>query len=304
MAHTRSHGARLEQDRRLLTVVFTLITALMIGEIIAGVLAGSIALLADAGHLASDALALLFALFAASFAARPARGRWTYGFHRLEILAAQANGLMLGLVGIWILYEAIDRLISPPEVKGGVVSVVALTGAGITLATTTLLSKAERESLNIRAVFLHVATDFAAFAGTALAGYLIYETGWDRFDPIASLLVAGLMFWASLGLLRETLRIFLEASPADIDPEVVGQAIMREPKVVEFHDLHVWTITSGFPSLSAHVLVETGTNCHAIRRRLEKMLVDRFGLEHTTLQVDHVPKNRLGTCIQLERRKR
>jgi cobalt-zinc-cadmium efflux system protein len=271
----------------VLAAALVLIAGLTVVELVAGILADSLALLADAGHLLSDVGALAFALFAASMAVRPASGRWTYGFRRLEILAAQVNGLALLLVGIWIVYAAVRRLVSPPEVQGGVVLVVASAGIAVNLVATALLSRASRESLNVRGAFLHVATDLAAFVGTAVAGALVLATGWDRFDPIASLLVAALMFFAAAGLLRESTRIFLEASPREIDPAEVGQAIIAEPGVVEAHDLHVWTLTSGFPVLSAHVLCEPGADCHALRRRLERMLHERFGLDHTTLQVDH-----------------
>jgi cobalt-zinc-cadmium efflux system protein len=282
-----AHDHRLPRDRRVLTAALVLIAGLTVVELVAGLLADSLALLADAGHLVSDVGALGFALFAASMAVRPASGRWTYGFRRLEILAAQTNGLALLLVGIWIVYAAVRRLVSPPDVEGGVVVVVAAAGIVVNLAATALLSRASRESLNVRGAFLHVATDLAAFVGTAAAGALILATGWDRFDPIASLLVAALMFWAASGLLRESTRIFLEVSPREIDPSQVGQAIIAEPEVVEAHDLHIWTLTSGFPVLSAHVLCEQGADCHALRRRLERMLHERFGLDHTTLQVDH-----------------
>lgn len=287
LAHRHDHAARAAADRRLLAGALALITAFMAGEIVAGILAGSLALLADAGHMVSDAAALGFALVAASMAARPARGRWTYGFRRLEILAAQANGLTLLLVGAWIVYAAVRRLVSPADVHGGVVLAVALAGIAVNLVATALLARASRESLNVRGAFLHVATDVAAFAGTAVAGGLVLATGWDRFDPIAGLLVAALMFWASFGLLRDSSRIFLEMSPSEIDPDAVGRAIVAEPEVVEAHDLHVWTLTSGFPVLSAHVLVEPGADCHALRRHLERMLYERFGLDHTTLQVEH-----------------
>ena len=281
--HTHGHNG----DRRLLAGALALIAALMAGEIVAGILAGSLALLADAGHLVSDVAALGLALAASAIASRPAQGRWTYGFRRLEILSAQVNGLLLGLVGIWIVYAAIRRLISPAEVRGGVVLVIALVGIVVNLAALMLLVRASRESLNVRGAFLHVATDLAAFAGTAAAGGLVLATGWDRFDPIAGLVVAFLMFWGAFGLLRESTRIFLEVSPANIDPDAVGQAIVAEPGVDEVHDLHIWTLTSGFPVLSAHVLVAPGSDCHALRRRLERMLAERFGLDHSTLQVEH-----------------
>jgi len=285
--HRHDHGARADADRRLLLGALALIAALMAGEIVAGLLAGSLALLADAGHLISDVAALGFAVAAATMAARPAHGRWTYGFRRLEILSAQANGLALVLVAIWIVFGAARRLVSPGDVQGGVVLAVALAGIAVNVVATALLARASRESLNVRGAFLHVATDLAAFAGTAIAGGLILATGWDRFDPIAGLLVAGLMVWGAFGLLRESTRIFLEVAPANIQPDAVGRAILDEPDVVEVHDLHVWTLTSGFPIVSAHVLVAAGADCHASRRHLEAMLAERFGLEHSTLQVEH-----------------
>ena len=287
--HDHAHDARLKGDRRLLIGALALIAGLMVAEIAAGIVAGSLALLADAGHLVSDVLALAFAVAAATLATRPAHGRWTFGFRRLEILAAQANGLLLALVGIWIVYGAIRRLVSPEDVQGGVVVVVALAGIAVSLAAAALLARASRESLNVRGAFLHAATDMLAFVGTAVAGAVILLTGWDRADPIAGLVVAALMFWAAFGLIRDSTRIFLEASPGNIDPDEVARAIVAVPEVRSIHDLHVWTLTSGFPVLSAHVLVAPGSDCHGLRRQLEELLAERFDLEHTTLQVEHAP---------------
>src|SRR5438309_3091297 len=173
--HSRAH------DRRLLAIALALIVGLMAGEIAAGVLAGSLALLADAGHLLTDAAALAGALVASRLASRPARGPWTFGLGRAEILAAQANGIALLLVGAWIVYSAVRRLVSPPDVHGGIVLVVALAGVAVNLAATFVLSRADRSSLNVRGAYLHIATDLAAFAGTALAGALVLVTGWNRF---------------------------------------------------------------------------------------------------------------------------
>jgi cobalt-zinc-cadmium efflux system protein len=287
MAGRHRHDERLHTDRRALTAALVLIAGLMAAELATGIVAHSLALLADAGHLVSDAAALGFAVVVAAMASRPARGRWTFGFRRLEILAAQANGVLLGLVGIWIVYSAIRRLVSPPDVSGGIVLVVALAGIGVNLAATSVLSRASRESLNVRGAFLHVATDLAAFVGTAVAGAVVLTTGWDRADPLASLLVAGLMFFAAYVLVRDSTGIFLELAPREIDPADVGRAIVSVPTVVEAHDLHVWTVTSGFSAVSAHVLVEPGADCHAVRRTIESVLRERFDLEHTTLQVDH-----------------
>jgi len=293
--HTHGHGhdrARAA-DRRALTVALSLVGGLMVVEVVAGIAAGSLALVADAGHMLTDAAALAFALFAATLATRPAHGRWTFGYRRLEILAAQANGVTLLVVALLVVYGAVRRLIDPEDVRGGVVLVVALVGVLVNLGATSALARASRESLNVRGAFLHVATDLAAFVATAVAGALILATGWDRFDPLVSLGVAGLMLWASWGLLRDSASIFLERSPSGIDPDAVGRAIVGEPDVVEVHDLHVWTVTSGFPAIAAHVLVEPGADCHGIRRSLERMLHERFGLDHTTLQVDHAQRRLL-----------
>ena len=281
-----SHGA----DRRRLATALALIVAFIGGEVAAGIVAHSLALLADAGHMVTDAAALTAALVAATLAARPARGPWTFGLGRAEILAAQGNGITLLLVAIWIVYTAVRRLITPPSVHGGIVLAVALAGVVVNLTATLVLAGADRTSLNVRGAFIHVATDLVAFVGTAIAGALVLLTGWNRFDPIASLLVAALMVRSSWSLLRESGRIFLEAAPAGIDPAAVAAALASDLDVVEVHDLHVWTVTSGFPALAAHVLVSPGADCHAARRRLEQLLADRFGLEHTTLQVDHVAR--------------
>jgi len=295
-AHDHSHRAA---DRRALAIALALIVAFMAGEVAAALVAGSLALLADAGHMLTDAAALAGALVASRLATRPAHGQWTFGLGRVEILSAQANGVTLLVVAALIVYSAVRRLVSPPVVHGGIVLVVALAGVGVNLAATFVLARADRSSLNVRGAFLHVTGDLAAFAGTALAGGLVLATGWSRFDPIAGLLVASLMVRSSWSLLRESGRVFLEASPAGIDPDAVAHALAEDEAVVEVHDLHVWTVTSGFPALAAHVLVSPDTDCHAARRRLQRLLDDRFGLQHTTLQVDHVARReqdvRLGS---------
>jgi cobalt-zinc-cadmium efflux system protein len=295
-----AHGHGRARDRRLLAVALSLILALMAAEIAAGVVAGSLALLADAGHMLTDAAALGAALAALALAGRPARGQWTFGFGRAEILAAQGNGVALLLVAVWVAYSGVHRLVSPSSVHGGVVLAVALVGVAVNLVATVVLARADRESLNVRGAFLHVATDLAAFVGTAVAGALILATGWDRFDPIAGLAVAALMIRSSWTLLRESGRIFLEASPSAIDPAAVAQALAEDDDVVEVHDLHVWTVTDGFPALAAHVLVSPDVDCHGARRRLERVLIDRFHLDHTTLQVDHVARR--GQAVSIDTR--
>jgi len=259
----------------------------MTGEIVAGTIGHSLALVADAGHMLTDAAALAFALVASAMAARPAAGRWTFGYSRLEILAAQANGITLGLIALWVVWSAVHRLVDPRDVRGGLVLAVALGGVLVSLLASVVLARASRQSLNVRGAFLHIATDVAAFGAAALAGGLILATGWDRFDPVASLLVAAVMLWSSAQLLRESTVIFLERAPSDADPQTIGRVLVAQQDVVEIHDLHVWTVTSGFPALSAHVLVAPDADCHAARRQLEQTLAERFGLTHTTLQVEH-----------------
>ena len=294
--HSHDHS----RDRRRLAIALALILALMGGEVAGGVLAHSVALLADAGHMLTDAAALGAALAAAALASRPARGQWTFGLGRAEILAAQGNGIVLLLVTAAIVYSSVRRLVSPPHVHGGIVVAVALAGVAVNLVATLVLAGADRRSLNVRGAFLHVATDLAAFAGTAVAGALVLVTGWSRFDPIAGLLVAALMLRAGWSLVRDSGRIFLEAAPAGIDPDAVASTLAADPDVVEVHDLHVWTVTSGFPALAAHILVSPDTDCHGARRRLEQLLAERFGLRHTTLQVDHVARR--SQVVSIERR--
>jgi cobalt-zinc-cadmium efflux system protein len=293
MAHEHHHGHAhvhaVPDDRRSLAIALALIVSLLVAEVVAGLVAGSLALLADAGHMLTDVLALAGALWAAQLARRPAGGRWTFGLSRAEVLAAQLNGLSLLLVGTWIVYGAIRRLVDPTEVRGGIVLAVALAAIAVNALAAVTLMGGRRDSINVRAALLHVTTDMAAFAGTALAGALILVTGWNRFDPIASLVVAALCFWSAISILRQATRIFLEGSPEEIDPAEVGRAIVAQDGVVEAHDLHVWTVTSGFTALSAHVLVEPERDCHALRHELEQVLERRFGLSHTTLQVDHAP---------------
>jgi cobalt-zinc-cadmium efflux system protein len=286
----------------MLAGALALIVGLLVAEIVVGIAATSLALLADAGHMLTDAAALALALVAATIARRPPGGSWTFGFRRVEILAALANGITLALVGVWIVFEAVQRLVSPPDVRGGLVLVLALAGIAVNIAAAALLAAPSRRSLNIRGAFLHVATDLAAFTGTAVAGALILLTGWNRFDPLASLAVAGLIFWSSAILLRESSRILLEISPGEMPPDEVKDAMLAVPDVVEVHDLHVWSVDTGFPALSAHVLVRPEGDCHEARRELAAMLAERFGLEHTTLQVEHARQQRpIGTELPLAR---
>jgi cobalt-zinc-cadmium efflux system protein len=283
-----SHAVRADADRAKLTVALGLIVAFLAVEVTVGVIAHSLALLSDAGHMLTDAAAIGFSLLAISLAARPAKGAMTFGFRRIEILSAQANGVTLLILAAFIAYEGIRRLFDPPVVRGWLILVVALLGVLVNLAATWTLAKANRDSLNVEGSFQHLLTDLYGFIGTAIAAIVILATGFERADPIVSLLIAGLMTRSGVSLVKASGRIFMEAAPVDLDPQAIGRSLVEQPAVVEVHDLHVWEITSGFPALSAHVLVGSESNCHAARREMEAMLHERFALDHTTLQVDHV----------------
>jgi cobalt-zinc-cadmium efflux system protein len=296
MAHdhpAHSHGGA-DADGGRLALALGLIIALMAVEVTAGVVAHSLALLSDAGHMLADAGAIAFSLVALRLAARPAAGAMTFGFRRFEILSAQANGVTLLILAGFITYEAISRLVHPPHVRAGLILAVALLGVLVNLAAARTLAGANRRSLNIEGSFQHVLTDLYAFIGTAVAAAIILATGFQRADPIVSILIAALMVRSGYSLVLASGRVFLEAAPEGLDPQTIGRALVAEPGVVEVHDLHVWEVTSGFPALSAHVLVTAERDCHLARRRMEEMLHERFGLDHTTLQVDHAPERLLG----------
>ena len=220
----------------------------------------------------------------------------TYGLGRAEILSAQANGVTLLVLAALIVYEGVWRVVSPPDVHAWPVLAVALAGIVVNLAAAGILAGAERRSLNVEGSFQHVLTDLYAFIGTALAALVILTTGFDRADPIASLAIAALMVRSGYGLVRASGRVFLEAAPEGVDPNAIGRALAGQPGVVEVHDLHIWEVTSGFPALSAHVLVGRDTDCHAARRSLEHLLHTAFDIEHTTLQVEHEG----GELLQVE----
>jgi cobalt-zinc-cadmium efflux system protein len=262
----------------------------MAGEVVAGFAAHSLALISDAAHMLTDAASIGLVLITARLAARPPAGGYTYGLKRAEILSAQANGITLVLLAVWLGYAAIRRLVSPPVVTGGAVLGVALAGIAVNVAATMLMARAPgRRGLNVAGAVKHIVTDLYAFIATAVAGLIILVTGFARADAIATLIVVVLMLHAGYGLIRDSGRIFLEAAPAGLAPAAVGAAMVARPHVAEVHDLHIWEITSGQPAASAHVLVAPGSDCHAIRADLEQFLASCYGITHATLQVDHAP---------------
>ena len=291
--HVHVLDARAARNRSTLAIALVLIGGFTVVEVAAGILAGSLALLADAAHMLSDTASLGLAFFAAWLSTRPATPRRSFGFRRAEILAALFNGMALVAVSIWIFVTAVGRLGDPPEVPGGWILAVGVLGLAVNAVAALVLARAGADSLNIRAALGHVLADLLGSVGVIAAGAVVLVTGWEYADPVAALAIGVLVLAGAWRILRESVEILLEETPAGIDAEEVGSALAAADGVVEVHDLHIWTITSGFPALSAHVLVTPGGDCHGVRRDLERLLHERFGLDHTTLQVEHAGTERL-----------
>jgi len=286
-AHGHDHAIADDADRGKLAIALALILGFMAVEVAAGIAAHSLALLSDAAHMLTDAAAIALALLAIRLARRPAFGAFTFGLRRAEILSAQFNGATLLVLGVLIVVEGVRRIIDPPPVAGGAVLAVALVGVAVNLTATWVLARANRGSLNIEGAYQHLLTDLAAFVATAIAGAIVLATGFREADGIAALIVAVIMLRAAWSLLVESGRVFLEAAPRGMDVAEIGHALASSDGVVEVHDLHVWEVSSGFPALAAHVVVRGDCDCHRARLGLQTLLADRFGIEHTTLQMDH-----------------
>jgi cobalt-zinc-cadmium efflux system protein len=287
-AHPEPHGHdHRGASRRALGIVLGLTVGFTVVEVVGGFLTESLALLADAGHMLSDAFAVGLALLAIRLAGRPSTPRRSFGFQRAEILAAFVNGLTLVLVSCWIAWEAVQRFRDPPEILGGWMLAVAVAGLAVNIGAAVILMRSGRESLNVEAALRHVLADALGSAGVIAAAVVILLTGWTTVDPIVSLAIALLIVASAWGVLRDSSAILMEETPTGIDADAVARAIVDIPGVTNVHDLHVWRITSGFDALSAHVLVGRGEDCHALRRDIERALAERFGITHTTLQVDH-----------------
>ncbi len=303
MSHDHAHGHGLSgRGNSALALTLLLVGSYTIVEFVGGLLTDSLALLADAGHMLGDVIAIGLALFAGWLARKPATLQRSFGYRRAEILAALANGVALVAIAIWIFVEAGRRLSDPPDVLGGWMLAIAAVGLAVNLAAAAILRE-HGGNLNVQAAFRHVLADTLGSIGTVAAAIVIITTGWRYADPLVGAAIGLLVLASSWTILRDSLRILLEQAPAGIDAAEVGRRMAAAEGVVEVHDLHIWTITSGFPALSAHVLVRGGDDCHARRRELEAMLADEFGLEHTTLQVDHVGEH-TGLQITSLRRER
>jgi cobalt-zinc-cadmium efflux system protein len=287
--HDHAHGERLRANRRTLALALALVLAFAAVEVVVGVLAESLALLADAGHMLADAGSLALALFAVWAADRPPTPERTFGYYRAEILAALANGVALVAISIWIFVEAIRRLGEPADPAGLAILVVGAAGLLVNLAVAAVMHGGRHGSLNLQAAFRHVVADALASVGVIAAAVLVLAAGWKGADPAVAIAIGLLVLLSSWSILRDSLSILLEMTPRGIDASEVGGAMAAADDVVDVHDLHIWTITSGFAALSAHVLCRSEADCHGVRRELERLLEERFGIDHTTLQVDHAP---------------
>jgi cobalt-zinc-cadmium efflux system protein len=283
--HGHSHGVDRTVNRNRLRVALAINVALVVAGIVGTVVFHSVALLADAGHILSDVGAIALAMFAAAMAARPAEGRRTFGFYRTEILAALVNGLTLVAVAVVVFIEAVMRLGNPSDVNGAGVLIIGVVGLLGNLAATIALAGGDREDINLEAVLRHSAGDALGSLGVVVSGALVLIAGWDRADPIAGMAIGVLILLGSWRLIKEPVDVLMEAAPAGVDVEEVGTAMCRVDGVREVHDLHVWTVTSGFPALAAHVRTDPAYDLDQVRHDLEHVLQDRFGIEHTTLQM-------------------
>ncbi|HKY12374.1 MAG TPA: cation diffusion facilitator family transporter [Gaiellaceae bacterium] len=298
---SHAHEDRRAASRRALVLVLVLLAGYTVVEVIGGLLTGSLALLADAGHMLSDVMSIGLALLAIWLAQRPPTFARSFGYQRAEILVALINGAALVAIGIWIFVEAYQRFSDPPDVLGGWMLAVAAVGLLVNVLAAVILWGRQSDSLNMRAALRHVLADLLGSVGVIAAALIILATGWLYADPLISVLIGALVLGSSWTILRESVDILLESTPAGVDAREVARRMLAVDGVRDVHDLHIWTITSGFPALSAHVLVSRGEDCHDRRRQLERLLAVEFGITHSTLQVEHVPANLVSVAGLKER---
>lgn len=286
MGHHHHHHGRRTRDKRRLVITLLLAAGYMLAEAIGGWWTGSLALLADAGHMLSDVAALVLSLAALWIAERPPSPRRTYGYYRAEILAALVNGATLIAISIYIFAEAIRRLREPPEILALPMLAIAVGGLAVNLIGLAVLSGGKEASLNIRGAWLHVLTDALGSLGAIAAAAVIWAFGWKWVDPAISVLIGGLVVFSAWRLLKESVAVLMESVPHGIDVDQVRDTIVAVPGVSGVHDLHVWTITTGFDSLSAHVVTDSGRGQRDLLAEIRRVLHDRFGIDHLTIQIE------------------
>jgi cobalt-zinc-cadmium efflux system protein len=286
MTHSHEHHTEMGSGPLLITLGITIVV--MVAEIIGGLLSNSLALVGDAGHMLVDALALGLSLFALNLDRRPSTTTRTFGYHRIEIMAALANGSVLVLLSAFIIFEAYQRLLHPPEVKTPLMLVIAVIGLVANLAGTVLLSRGSKSSLNIKGAFWHVFGDAISSVGVIVAALVINFTGWALADPIVAIVISIIILWGAIRLVRDSADILMEAVPKRINVETMVDELKKIPGVKEIHDIHVWTITSGIVALSAHLMIEDQMVSMStdVRDSVNHMLAERYQIKHTTLQLE------------------
>jgi cobalt-zinc-cadmium efflux system protein len=295
--HQHDHSDARDRNRVRLACTLGLTLVVMVAEIVGGWLSGSLALLADAGHMFSDAAALGLSLFAIWVAQRPPTPQHTYGYYRAEILATLVNGSTLVAISIFIFVEALERVRTPPEVQGGLMAVVAGIGLLVNLVGLALLHAGRKDSLNIRGAWLHLLTDALGSVSALLAAGLIWRFGWYWVDPVASVLIGLLVIYSSYDLLRESINILMEGTPRHLNVDELQQALAAVAGVAAVHDLHVWTITSGMVSLSAHIVADDSRAARELLDDVHATLHDRFGIEHSTIQIENASDAQCRTAF-------
>ncbi len=288
-SHTsHEHGNIASERIRALTISLIIVLIIMVVEFVGGILSNSLSLVGDAGHMLVDALALGLSLIAITLARRPTTSTRTYGFHRMEIMAALANGATLVLIAAYIFYEAYNRFSNPPEVKSTLMLVVASIGLVANIAGIWLLKDVRHGSLNIRAAFLHIFGDTISSVGVIVAAVVISLTGWTTIDPIIAVFIGCIILWGAVRLVRESSDILLEAVPSHIQMDKVIEVLKTVPGVQDAHDIHIWTITSGLYALSAHLMItdQSVSSSSEVVRAVNTQLAEQFNIRHTTLQLE------------------
>ena len=280
-----SHSESRSGQQKNLLIVLLMTGTFMVIEVVGGLFTGSLALLADAGHMLTDVAALGLSVFAMWMAARPSTPEKSYGYHRAEILAAVTNAVVLLLLSVWILYEAYQRVFEPSHVLGVPMLLIGLIGLAVNVVSMKLLVGESTSSLNVRSAYVEVLSDAISSVGVILGGVTIWLTGWFLIDPFLSAGISVFIVWRTWSLLTQAVHVLMEGVPTHLDAKAVGQAMVAVPGVKGIHDLHIWTITSGLDALSAHVVVPVGEDRDTVLGHLQSLLRDRFGIDHVTLQI-------------------
>ncbi len=301
--HGHDHGLLWRSPARRLAIALALTTSFMFVEVVAGLMSRSLALLSDAGHMLTDAGALALALVAQNLAARERTGRRTFGYRRAEILAALINGTVLGVSAVWIIVEAVRRFSDPREILGAPMLVVAGLGLVINLIAAWLLAHGGHGNINTRAAAAHVASDAAGSVAAMIAAGLVLGFGWNIADPIASIVISLLILWGAWRLVRESVDVLMEGTPAGVDPKELEEVIRRAPGVASLHDLHVWCISDGFPVVTVHVVLDGSGHGTDVSRAVARRIQERFGIEHVTVQPEP-PATKLVPVTALTRNRK